>query len=89
MDIGGEAFWVLGEYINWAQQKFDGFVHIYPFTCMPEITAKSIITKWYGDGHFELPPAFFGFDEHAGEAGMVTRLESYIELLKQKKERKK
>ncbi|MHA1146020.1 MAG: hypothetical protein ACTSRW_14855 [Candidatus Helarchaeota archaeon] len=88
MDIGGEAFWVLGEYINWAQKGFNGFVHIYPFTCMPEITAKSIITKWYGDGRFDLPPAFFGFDEHAGEAGLVTRLEAYVELLKQKKERK-
>ena len=38
LDIGGEAFWVLGEYINWAHEEFDGFVHIYPFTCMPEIT---------------------------------------------------
>lgn len=88
MDIGGEAYWVLGEYINWASKNFDGFVHIYPFTCMPEITAKSIITKWYGDGRFDLPPTFFGFDEHAGEAGLVTRLESYIELIKQKKEKK-
>ncbi|MHA1786110.1 MAG: hypothetical protein ACTSVY_15845 [Candidatus Helarchaeota archaeon] len=89
MDIGGEAYWVLGEYINWAQEKFDGFVHIYPFTCMPEITAKSIITKWYGDGIFDLPPAFFGFDEHAGEAGMVTRLEAFVDLLNAKKEKKK
>ena len=89
MDIGGEAYWVLGEYINWANEGFDGFVHIYPFTCMPEITGKAIITKWYGDERFDLPPAFFGFDEHAGEAGMVTRLEAYTDLLKAKKERKK
>ncbi|MHA1377182.1 MAG: hypothetical protein ACTSRG_02260 [Candidatus Helarchaeota archaeon] len=89
MDIGGECFWVLGEYIDWAQKGFNGFVHIYPFTCMPEITAKSIITKWYGDGRFDLPPAFFGFDEHAGEAGLVTRLEAYIDLIKAKKEKNK
>ncbi|NHI94656.1 MAG: hypothetical protein EAX96_19345 [Candidatus Lokiarchaeota archaeon] len=89
MDIGGEAYWVLGEYINWAQEGFDGFTHIYPFTCMPEITARSIITKWYGDGIFNLPPVFFGFDEQAGEAGMVTRLEAYVDLLKAKREGKK
>ena len=89
MDIGGEAFWVVGEYINWAQNGYDGFVHIYPFTCMPEITAKSIISKWYSDRVFDLAPAFFSFDEHAGEAGFVTRLESYVELLKTKKEQKK
>ncbi|MHA1651143.1 MAG: hypothetical protein ACTSYB_13180 [Candidatus Helarchaeota archaeon] len=89
MDIGGEAYWVLGEYINWAKRGFDGFVHTYPFTCMPEITAKSIITKWYGDRIFDLPPAFFPFDEHAGEAGFVTRLEAYVELLKTRKEKMK
>jgi hypothetical protein len=55
---------------------------------MPEITAKSIITKWYGDERFRLPPAFFGFDEHAGEAGLVTRLEAYTDLLKAKKEKR-
>ncbi len=88
MDIGGEAFWVLGEYINWANHGFDGFVHTYPFTCMPEITAKSIIQKWYGDKIFDLAPAFFPFDEHAGEAGFVTRLESFVELLKAKREKK-
>ena len=88
MDIGGEVFWVLGEYIDCAHRNFDGFVHIYPFTCMPEITGKSIITKWYGDKHFDVPPMFFGFDEHSGEAGMVTRLESYIDLLKNRKEKR-
>ena len=89
LDIGGEAFWVMGEYIDYAQRGFDGFVHTYPFTCMPEITAKSILIKWYGNKHFNIPPMFFGFDEHAGEAGMVTRLESYVDLLKNKKEMEK
>ncbi|MHA1309373.1 MAG: CoA protein activase [Candidatus Helarchaeota archaeon] len=88
MDIGGEAFWVMGEYIDYAQRGFDGFVHIYPFTCMPEITAKSILTKWYGNKYFDIPPIFFGFDEHSGEAGLITRLESYVDLLKNKKEKK-
>ncbi|MHA1231142.1 MAG: hypothetical protein ACTSRP_19800 [Candidatus Helarchaeota archaeon] len=88
LDIGGEAFWVMGEYIDFAQRGFDGFIHIYPFTCMPEITAKSILTKWYGDNHFDVPPLFFGFDEHSGEAGLITRLESYVELLKNKKSKK-
>jgi predicted nucleotide-binding protein (sugar kinase/HSP70/actin superfamily) len=85
MDIGGEAIWVLGDYISSSQEgKFDGFVHIYPFTCMPEITAKAIITKWYGDGDFNLPPFFFSFDEHSGEAGLITRLEAYVDLLKKR-----
>lgn len=86
MDIGGEAVWVLGDYISSSEDgRFDGFVHIYPFTCMPEITAKAIITKWYGDGTSGLPPFFFSFDEHSGEAGLITRLEAYVDLLKRRK----
>ncbi len=87
MDIGGEAFWVLGEYIDWSKKQFDGFVHVYPFTCMPEITAKSIITSWYSEKIFNLPPVFFSFDEHSAEAGMITRLEAYTDLLRAKKEK--
>ena len=87
MDIGGEAIWVTGEYVLRSQEEFDGFVHIYPFTCMPEITAKAIINNWYGKGIFHLPPFFFSFDEHSGEAGLVTRLESYIDLLRRRKKR--
>lgn len=87
MDIGGEAFWVLGEYIDWNRKKLDGFVHVYPFTCLPEITAKSIIIKWYGDNLYDIPPLFFSFDEHSAEAGLVTRLEAYVDLLRAKKEK--
>jgi len=87
LDIGGEAFWVLGQYIDFSRGGVDGFVHVYPFTCMPEITAKSIITKWYHDGIFDLPPLFLGFDEHVGEAGLVTRLEAYTDLLRTKKKK--
>ncbi|MHA2339959.1 MAG: acyl-CoA dehydratase activase-related protein, partial [Candidatus Hodarchaeales archaeon] len=45
MDIGGEARWVIGEYISRAQNGFSGAVHCYPFTCMPEVTARTIITN--------------------------------------------
>ncbi|MFA5644910.1 MAG: hypothetical protein WDA18_00930 [Candidatus Ratteibacteria bacterium] len=89
LDIGGEAIWVLGEYIEWSQEEYDGFVHVYPFTCMPEITAKSIINSWYGKGLFTLPPFFFSFDEHSGEAGLITRLESYLDLIRRKKQEKR
>ena len=86
-DIGGEAFWVLGQYIDFSHSNIDGFVHVYPFTCMPEITAKSIITKWYNDLIFTVPPLFLGFDEHAVEAGLVTRLEAYTDILRAKKKK--
>ncbi len=80
MDIGGEAVWVIGEYIDRARSGFDGFVHVYPFTCMPEVTARTIITNKL-KGIYDLPVIFFSFDEHSGMEGFRTRLEAFVDLM--------
>jgi len=82
LDIGGEAQWVLGEYIEAMEKGLDGFIHIYPFTCMPENTARGIITAM---DEPKLPVIFFSFDEHTGVEGMRTRLESFVELMEDKR----
>lgn len=85
MDIGGECVWVIGQYIENAKAGFDGFIHQYPFTCMPEITARTIITnklkKVYG-----LPTIYFSFDEQSGVEGFRTRLEAFKDLMKGRRE---
>lgn len=80
MDIGGECIWVLGEYIDKAKAGFDGFVHEYPFTCMPEVTARTIITNKL-KGIYDLPIIYFSFDEHSGMEGFRTRLEAFVDLM--------
>lgn len=85
IDIGGEAIWVIGHYIQSQEEGFDGFVHIYPFTCMPEVTARGIIEGQSPDP-FYLPVQFFAFDEHTGYEGMRTRLEAFIDLMKANRE---
>ncbi|MFX1279265.1 MAG: acyl-CoA dehydratase activase-related protein [Promethearchaeota archaeon] len=80
MDIGGECVWVLGEYIDKAKAGFDGFVHEYPFTCMPEVTARTIITNKL-KGIYDLPIIYFSFDEHSGMEGFRTRLEAFVDLM--------
>ncbi len=80
MDIGGEAQWVLGQYIDNARAGFDGFVHSYPFTCMPEVVARTIITNKL-KRIYDLPAIFFSFDEQSGTEGMRTRLEAFIDLM--------
>ncbi|MBD3351458.1 MAG: CoA protein activase [Candidatus Lokiarchaeota archaeon] len=82
LDIGGEAQWVIGEYIESNQRGLDGFIHIYPFTCMPEVTARSIITAMDDP---KIPAIFFSFDEHSGVEGMRTRLEAFIDLMEARK----
>ncbi len=80
MDIGGEARWVLGEYIDKAKAGFDGFVHEYPFLCMPEVTARTIITNKLKK-IYDLPIIYFSFDEQSGQEGFRTRLESFTDLM--------
>ncbi len=87
MDIGGECQWVLGEYIDRAQSGFDGTVHVYPFTCMPEVTARTIITNKL-KRIYDLPIIFFSFDEHSGTEGMRTRLEAFVDLMDSRRKHK-
>jgi len=87
MDIGGECQWVLGEYIDRARAGFDGFTHVYPFTCMPEVTARTIITNKLKK-IYDLPVIFFSFDEQSGVEGMRTRLEAFVDLMDARRKHK-
>jgi len=88
MDIGGEAVWVIGEYIDKANAGFDGFIHQYPFTCMPEVTARTIITNKLKK-IYDLPIIYFSFDEQSGVEGMRTRLEAFVDLMEGRREKLK
>ncbi len=82
--IGGETQENLGDIIYYKKRGFDGNVHLYPFTCMPEIITRAIapeISKKY-----DMPFLSLVVDEHTGEAGFQTRLEAFVDLLKRKKE---
>jgi predicted nucleotide-binding protein (sugar kinase/HSP70/actin superfamily) len=85
MDIGGECVWVIGQYIENAKAGFDGFIHQYPFTCMPEITARTIITNKL-KSVYDLPTIYFSFDEQSGVEGFRTRLEAFKDLMKGRRE---
>ena len=88
MDIGGECVWVLGEYIEKANAGFDGFIHQYPFTCMPEVTARTIISNKLKK-MYDLPIIYFSFDEQSGVEGMRTRLEAFVDLMEGRREKLK
>ena len=87
MDIGGECQWVLGEYIDRAKSGFSGACHVYPFTCMPEVTARTIITNKLKK-MYDLPIIFFSFDENYSYEGMRTRLEAFVDLMESRRKHK-
>jgi predicted nucleotide-binding protein (sugar kinase/HSP70/actin superfamily) len=55
-----------------------------PFTCIPEIVAKSILPRVSQD--FRIPVLSLTIDEQTGRAGVETRLEAFIDLLRERRE---
>ncbi|MCD5401731.1 CoA protein activase, partial [candidate division NPL-UPA2 bacterium] len=86
-DVGAECNVSVGNTITARRRGYDGLIHLMPFTCMPEIVAQSILPKV--SRHYDMPVLTFILDEHTGEAGMVTRLEAFVDLLVRRRERRK
>ncbi len=86
-EAGGECIVSIGGTILYARRKFDGVVHIAPFTCLPEIVAQGILSKVRKD--LGIPILTLVLDEHTAQAGLITRLEAFVDLLQRKQARQK
>lgn len=84
--VGGHGIKSIGATIQHAQNNFDGIVHLFPFTCMPEIVAKNILPQVSRE--FNIPVLSLAFDEQSGEEGVNTRLEAFIDLLMYRQNKK-
>jgi len=82
--IGGHGRDSIGNTVLYAKRGFDGMIQLAPFTCIPEIVARSILTKVSKD--YNIPVLTFFLDEQTGKAGMTTRLEAFVDLLRRKKQ---
>jgi len=84
--VGGEGQATVGHIVKFVEEGFDGVIHLFPFTCMPETIAKSIFPKITKD--LGIPILSLVIDEQTGKAGVVTRLEAFIDLLYSKRKQK-
>lgn len=78
--VGGDGRQTIGHTILYLKEGFEGIIHLLPFTCMPELIAKSILPKISSD--FDLPILYFVIDEQTGKAGVQTRLEAFADLIR-------
>lgn len=77
--VGGHGLKSIAYTLKKAQQGFDGMIQVYPFTCMPEVVAKNILHQVSKD--VDMPVLTLAYDEQSGDAGVITRLEAFIDLL--------
>lgn len=82
-DIGGHGIHTIGNSILSAQNNMDGVIHIYPFTCMPEIIAQCAFSEV--QDKYNIPIMTLVIDEMTGEAGYITRLEAFVDMLEMKR----
>lgn len=81
--VGGHGQNSVGETVLYAKHGFDGVVQLAPFTCIPEIVAKSVMPQVSRD--LDIPVLTIFLDEQTGRAGVETRLEAFLDLLRQKR----
>ena len=84
MEIGGHARECIGEAVLSYNEGFDGAIQIFPMGCMPEIVSKSILPSISRDHNF--PVMSLVVDDMTGEAGYITRVEAFIDLLERRRE---
>lgn len=78
--VGGHGRDAIYEMLDYVKKGFDGVIQLLPFGCMPETTVRPILQK-ISRGK-KIPFISFSIDEQTGEAGILTRLEAFIDLIK-------
>ncbi|MDI6690202.1 MAG: acyl-CoA dehydratase activase-related protein [Actinomycetota bacterium] len=82
--VGGEGLPTVGHTAILAEHGFDGVIHMMPFTCMPETVAKQILPVVSREQN--IPILSLVIDEQTGKAGIQTRLEAFIDLMRNRRE---
>lgn len=85
--LNKSLFWTLGRtqfdalewMLNDSSLRVDGFIHLASFACGPEAVVGDLLQrKIEAAGK---PLLKLNFEEQSGEAGMITRLEAFLDLI--------
>lgn len=85
--VGGDGLATIGHTVVYAEEGFDGVIQLLPFTCMPDTIAKAILPRVIEE--HDIPVLSLIIDEQTGKAGVTTRLEAFLDLVKSRRERVK
>lgn len=78
--FGGYGLHTIYNGIQSIRNGCDGIIQISPFTCMPEIISKVILKKICAEHNISFLSLVL--DEHTEEQGFSTRLEAFVDILK-------
>ncbi|MBO8129452.1 MAG: hypothetical protein H0Z39_09690 [Peptococcaceae bacterium] len=82
-DVGGHGHISVGLTALAKEEGIDGVIHLMPFTCMPEIVAQNILVQL--SNKLDIPVLTFIITDQTGEAGFETRVEAFLDILKERR----
>jgi len=85
--VGGHGRDAIYEMLHYIKEDFDGIIHLLPMSCMPEITVRPILEKIHQESG--IPFLSLSLDEQTAEAGIDTRLEAFIDVVRNHHKKKK
>jgi len=78
--VGGHGRDAIKEMLDCVKNGFDGVIHLLPFGCMPEVTIRPILEKIHLESG--IPFLSLSLDEQVAEAGINTRLEAFVDVVR-------
>jgi len=82
--LGGEEHMTLTGTLDSQADGYDGVIHAYPLTCMPENICRTILPGICSSN--DIPMLNLCFDEHTSTVGTITRLEAFVDMLRSRRE---
>ncbi len=79
-DVGAECNFSVAETLVAARRGYDGVVHVYPFSCMPETNAAAVLSAMGPD--INMPVLSVVIDRQDMGLRIDTQLEAYVDILK-------
>lgn len=83
------SFWtisneIIGTALAYLKEKdpsVKGYIHMVSFECGPDSLVGELVERWIKREKDTLPYLRLEIDEHTGEAGLVTRLEAFVDMM--------
>lgn len=84
--VGGHGRDAIYEMLEYIKKDFDGVIHLLPMACMPEVTVRPILEKLHQESG--IPFLSLSLDEQVAEAGIDTRIEAFVDVVKNHQKQK-
>ena len=86
-DMGPTSSMTIAATLKYAQEGFDGVIHMKSSGCTPEIDCMPVLQHISRDTH--MPVLYLSYDSQTSDTGLDTRLEAFYDMLEMKKEKQR